>query len=156
MLDTNIAIIVTTIIIIIYVCVIISLRNCESALMTGAWNGSVEFCESAGLRKLFIYMFPNDSLFGHSREAYIIMESDSGVLIDQLVRINFSYNMSISLTINTEQKYEIDIDYLTSDEPEFLPKDLSIYYYPLVGKLLFVNNDTSYMTLYKDCASGDL
>lgn len=156
MLNTNVAVIVIAIVIIVYTSVILSIRNCENTLMTGAWNGSVEFCESASLRKLFIYMFDNDSLFGHSREAYIIMESDSGVLIDQLVRINFSYNMSLSPTINAEHKYNIDIDYLNNDAPEFLPDDLSIYYYPKIGKLLFVNNDTSYMTLYKDCASSDL
>jgi len=84
------------------------------------------------------------------------MESDNCVLLDQLVRIDFSYAASIVPSIETERKYDIYIDFLDQDEPEFLPSSLCLYYYPLVGKLIFANDDTSFMTLYKDCASNDL
>lgn len=156
MLNTNVAICIIAVIIVIYVFILIVIRQCESSLLAGAWNGSVEFCKEASLSKLFVYMFANDSYIGHSREAYIIMESDNGVLLDQLVRIDFSYAASIVPTIETERKYDIYIDFLDKDEPEFLPSNLCMYYYPLVGKLIFASDETAYMTLYKDCASNDL
>jgi hypothetical protein len=111
MININIVVSIVAILIILYIFVITAMRVCENTLLTGAWSGSTQFCESAGLRKLFLYMFANDSYIGHSREAYLIMESDSDVLIDQLVRINFSYNMSLYPSIATEHIYKIDIDY---------------------------------------------
>jgi hypothetical protein len=151
-----ITIAVVIILVILYITVLYTIRHYENTLLTGAWSGSVDFCTESNLRKLFLYIFANDGMFSHSREAYLIMESDNNVLIDQLVRINFSSNFTLYPSIEKERKYFVDIDYLDKEEPEFLPNDLTLYYYPHVGKLIFANDDTSYMTLYKDCAASDL
>lgn len=127
-------------------------RMIESTMLTGLWAGSPDFCASSGLTA-FILKLDDLDLTAGTRSGYILAVNDSDVILNHLVNISFS---GLSVVPNmTERNYDIEIDWLGEDEPEFFPSRQQLTYYPQFGKIVMYVDDEVYAILYKDHNSDD-
>ncbi len=134
-------IVITIVLIIIFV--FITIKYMENALLDGMWNASANFCEQAGLQSMLLYLQPS---FTHVRCGYIIMTTDEGIIINDPVKITIWPSMSFS----AYKKHKIDIEWQDSDGYDYFPSNQTMYYYPLLGKMVLMNDDEVTAVLYKN------
>lgn len=154
-----IAIIVILLIIILYITYKICKKKYDEDNLNGFWKADPIFCEEAGLHSFIVRIDDGDG--------YILAFNSDGVIINNAIRLDLSEGIINKLGLgdnsDEERRYDAAVDWL-GETCECLPGEMTFYYYPQCGKLVFANpnaeaNDAEnkiYAVLYKDYSMSDI
>jgi len=139
--------------VILYIALTISARFQENLMLSGFYKADTEFCQHAGLELLFISIGKND-LFSNQYSGYILAKNSDGLIMNNPVIFNLS---GFSFTpYCSDREYHCEIDWIDEEGYDFFPSKLRIYYYPNMGKLIFMNKKNNvFAIVYKDNALCD-
>lgn len=145
---------VVTGILFVLIILITSCRFTESKLLSGIWLGSPAFCDAMEL-KAMVMKIDEGSLFSSERNGYIMMMNNNGVILNNVVTFKFKGGGSLNPFMSTCREYLIEINGLSEEEYEFFPAIQDLYYYPAIGKLVFVANNEVMAVVYRDNYATD-
>jgi len=139
----KIALCITIFLIIMIIYYIYSNRKVLTNYIEGVWIADTKFLEEAELGNdggLILYIGQGD---WNERKAYILMFSDDGVVLNQKVDMTFNFNIGYSSTFMKRNVVFDDLD-------EVMPCNLTVEMSTIDGSMIFYDNETVYMRLYKD------
>lgn len=142
------------IIVIIYLVLVFGSRKTESELMHGFWRADAEFCKSAELDAMIVYI-ADGSTVSMKRNGYLFAANSDGIILNNAITFKFSGIPSINPGRCESREYLVNIDWGEEEAPEFFPSQLDAFYYPNDGKLIFALEDTVHAILYKDYSMSD-
>jgi hypothetical protein len=150
MSDITSSILIVVIIIVLTMGVLIGQnRVVEARLMNGLWRASSDFCATSQLLAFMINLGDYDIVSG-KRPGFLLMVNEEGILLNNPVDIYFSRNVNLNPTMCNQKIYDITIDWLGEDEPDFFPSNQTLTYYPTNGKMVLSVDDQVNAILYKD------
>ncbi len=145
--------IVSCILLFILVVNAMQIRYIETALLNGFWKANSDYCKDAGIKSMLLYLDINGVDVLYKRiPAYILIENNEGVIINNPVKIRLNSLFDLSQTLTSCRKYKMNIDWLeTTDYEMFFPSNQILYYYPKCGKIVLTGyGDNIYAVLFKD------
>jgi hypothetical protein len=126
---------------------IIYCRNLENNLLEGFWVIDDEFKRNAELTMFILYI---GSYNFSNRNGYIIARNNDGLIMNNAISMNITNYNFIYPFINDSTLY-INIDWLNQEHSdETFPSKLQAKFYPINGKLILYNDDTTLAILYKN------
>lgn len=140
------------IIIFVMILIVLSYRSVEDSLMKGFWRADSQFCEDAELTMFVLYLSDNVNYFGNTRNGYLVASNDQGIILNNPIKLNFSWTTNVLPGLSHCKNYDVSIDWLETppDDPEAFPSELSAAYYPKYGKLILYKNDEVLASLWRD------
>lgn len=124
-------------------------RMVETKLMNGLWRASSDFCATSQLLAFMMNLGDYD-IVDSRRPGFLLMVNEEGILLNHPVDIYFSRNVHLNPTLCNQKIYEITIDWLGEEEPDFFPSKQTLTYYPAHGKIVLSVDDQVNAVLYKD------
>ncbi len=149
----NLALIVCAIIISILLIVIFNTRSVEDKFLSGFWSAEASFLEESGLNSFLIHI---DEPSNGSRPGYILAINDEGIIINEPVEFILSGGLSINPFVCSQRNFDVTINWVNGESCPHFPTNQTLQYYPLMGKLVFVQDDTITAVLYKDFVTTDI
>ena len=149
------AFIILLIILFVFIISIYTNRCIEDNNMNGFWKGGASFCQEAELDILLLYLgkFPS---FSSEVNGYILAKNTEGIIMNNPIKIKFQGGNSLIPKTCDCREYTININWIDDDGYDFFPNKQELFYYPNVGKLVFVADGETKAVLYKDYETTDI
>lgn len=129
-------------------------RNAENTLLGGFWTGGAEFCRDSDLELCVLYIEEGSS---NTKSGYLIMKNDDGFILNHPVTLHLSGGKSLKPYMCDDMRYYVDIEWGPEEEiPDFFPSQQEIYYYPKIGKMVWLADDKVHLIVYKNSQMCDM
>lgn len=145
-------IIIVTITIVLFIILLYVNRSLENTILKGFWKGGAGFCNESELDLFLLYIGEGT----YNTSGYILAKNNEGIIMNNNIKFKLKPNFSINPFRRSRIDYKILIDWMGEEGYDFFPDKQELYYYPHIGKLVFVSNDETKAVLYKDNETNDI